>query len=305
VEGGIAITAATLPALVLLLWLTSTLAWWAFAFMPLPPAPPAWLAAARAACFGPMDSGLPAAAGWLMLGVAPASFLVAIVVLWRPELGPALRQAARRRLGQGVFVALALAIAVEGFWVAERVQAARAVTAAVPGPLTDEPLPEDYPRRTAPAPEFTLVDQHGARVSPAGLRGRPVVVTFVFAHCQTMCPFIVATLKRAAPAGTPVLLVTLDPWRDTPNTLAATAAQWGLPATFHVLSSRTVDDVVRVAGAWGVTLERNEQTGDIVHPGLVFLLDAEGRLAYTFSNPPAAWVREGLDRLDRAHVLAR
>jgi cytochrome oxidase Cu insertion factor (SCO1/SenC/PrrC family) len=60
-----------------------------------------------------------------------------------------------------------------------------------------------------------------------------------------------------------------------------------------------------VAEAYGVSFQRNDKTGDIVHPGLVFLIDADGRLGYTFNNPPAAWVREGLQRLGRAHVLAR
>jgi cytochrome oxidase Cu insertion factor (SCO1/SenC/PrrC family) len=279
--------------------------WWAFAFMPLPSAPPAWLTAARVACFGPMESGLPGPAGWMMLVLAPLSFLVTIVVLWGSELRGSLRHAVRRRLGQGVIAVLALATLVEGVWVGQRLQAAWVVSAWVPGPLDDATLPEAYPRQTAPAPAFTLIDQHGSAVSLVSFRGRPVVLTFVFAHCQTMCPYIVATLKRAAPERAEVLLVTLDPWRDTPSTLPSIARQWELPPAFHVLSSRTVTDVVRVAAVYGVSVERNERTGDIVHPGLVFLIDADGRLAYTFSNPPAAWVREGLQRLGRAHVLAR
>ncbi len=272
--------------------------------MPLPSEPPAWLTAARMACFGSTESGLPAAAGWMMLILAPASFLGAIVALWGSELGRSLRQAARSRSGQGMFAVLALVVAVESVWVVRKLEAGRAVTTWVPSPQGDGALPEAYPRQTAPAPDFTLVDQHGARVSLASLKGRPVVLTFVFAHCQTMCPFIVETLKRAAPEGGQVLLVTLDPWRDTPSALPGIVAQWGLPATFRVLSSRTVSDVLGVAQAYGMSFERNEKTGDIVHPGLVFLIDADGRLVYTFSNPPAAWVREGLHRLGRTHVLA-
>jgi cytochrome oxidase Cu insertion factor (SCO1/SenC/PrrC family) len=102
-----------------------------------------------------------------------------------------------------------------------------------------------------------------------------------------------------------VLLITLDPWRDTPSSLPGIARQWDLPSSFRVLSSRSVSDVLRVAEAYGVTFKRDEKTGDIVHPGLVFLVDGDGRLAYTFNNPPAAWVREGLERLGLAHALAR
>lgn len=293
------------PAVLVALWLTSTLLWWAFAFMPLPATPPEWLTAARAACFGPMPSGLPGAAGWMMLALAPLSFLIAIVVVWGGELGPSLRGALRGRPGQAVVAVFALAVLVEGVWVGQRVRAAWAVSAWAPGPLDDGALPEAYPRQAAPAPDFTLVDQHGAPVSLAGLRGRPVVLAFVFAHCQTVCPYVVATLKRAAPGQAEVLLVTLDPWRDTPGALPGIARQWELPAGFHVLSARATDDVARVAAAYGVGAQRDERTGDIVHPGLVVLIDADGRLAYTFNNPSADWVREGLQRLGRAHVLAR
>jgi cytochrome oxidase Cu insertion factor (SCO1/SenC/PrrC family) len=251
-----------------------------------------------------METGLPGGAGWLMLVLAPLSLFIAIVVLWGAELSSSLRQVARRRLGQGMFAALALATIVEGVWVMQRVQTAWAAIEAIPGPLDEMALPQSYPRQTQAAPDFTLIDQHGARVSLAAYKGRPVVLTFVFAHCQTMCPFIVATLKRAAPEGAEVLLITLDPWRDTPSSLAGIARQWELPPAFHVLSSRAVPDVLRVAESYRVSFERNEKTGDIVHPGLVFLVDAQGRLAYTFNNPPAAWVREGLERLARTHAVA-
>jgi cytochrome oxidase Cu insertion factor (SCO1/SenC/PrrC family) len=121
----------------------------------------------------------------------------------------------------------------------------------------------------------------------------------VFAHCTTICPLIVESIKRASPEalGAEVLLVTLDPWRDTVSALPGLARQWALPANAHVLSSSRVDDVVGVAAAFEVPVQRNESTGDVAHPGLVFLIDAEGRIAYVFNNPSPAWIREGLRRL--------
>jgi protein SCO1/2 len=293
-----------LPAFVVVLWVTSTLLWWTFAFTPLPSAPPPWLRAARAACFGAMENGLPAAQGWMLLVLAPASFLVAIVVLWGAELPASLRHAACTPLGRGVFVVMALALVAEGAWVARKVHAAWAVTTWALSPQDDTALPAEYPRQATVAPDFALVDQHGATVSLMSFRGRSVVLTFVFAHCQTMCPLIVDTLKRAAPGAGPseVLLVTLDPWRDTPSSLPGFAARWTMPERFRVLSSRNVQDVVNVIQAYGVPFTRDERSGDITHPGLVFLIDAGGRLVYTFSNPSPAWIREGLIRLERLHA---
>jgi protein SCO1 len=284
----------------------SVLVWWAFAFAPLPSRPPAWLSAARHACFGSADNGLPAAHGWMLLVLGPLSFLIGIVVLWGRELPRSLGAALHGRAGRVLTAALAVIVVFEGVWVARKIDAARAVSAWAA--LVDDAgaLPSDYPRATAPAPDFALVDQHGQTVSLARFRGRPVALTFVFAHCETLCPLIIETLKQAAP-DTPaltVLLVTLDPWRDTPSLLPTIAHTWALPDDFHVLSSRRADDVVRTTERYGVPFTRDQQTGDITHPGLVFLIDGDGRLAYTFNNPSAAWVREAVQRLGRLGVRA-
>ena len=296
-----------MPALVLLLWLVTTLAWWAFAFAPLPSEPPGWLSAARHACFGSADDGLPAPHGWMLLILGPASFLAGILVLWGRELPPSLARAGRTHAGRIAVVTLALAVTFQGVWVVRKMEAARAIGAATHAVQDDGALPVDYVRQDALAPGFSLVDQHDKRLSLAELRGRPVVLTFVFAHCETMCPLIVERLKQASGelADTPVLLVTLDPWRDTPGSLPGIAQRWALPGGFHVLSSPDAGEVLAVGAHYGVTSVRDERTGDITHPGLVFLIDADGRLAYTFSNPPAAWVQEGLRRLGPLHVRAR
>jgi protein SCO1/2 len=270
--------------------------------MPLPSDPPEWLTAARYACFGAVESGLPAASGWMLLVLAPASFLVAIFVLWGSELKASLLAVARLRLGQCLLAAIAVALVVEATWVTAKLRTAQAVATWDRG-IQDirAELPPEYPRQTNVAPELGLVDQHGKRIVLESFKGRPVVLTFVFAHCQSLCPLMVEAIKQAQPGATPseVLLVTLDPWRDTPNALPAIARQWEVPKNFHVLSSRSVEEVLSVINAYHVPFERNEKSGDIVHPGLVFLIDSEGRLAYTFNNPPPAWVREGLNRLGR------
>jgi cytochrome oxidase Cu insertion factor (SCO1/SenC/PrrC family) len=288
-----------LPALVFVLWLGAVLLWWGFAFMPLPSTPPEWLSAARAACFGSAESGLPALFGWMLLVLAPGSFLVGIFLLWGSELGASVRRVARSPLGACVFALIAAALIVEGIWVSTKVRAGVAVAAWDQGAQDASDLPATYPRQAVAAPDFTLVDQEGAAVSLGQFKGKPVVLTFVFAHCETMCPLLVQHIKQVAP-GTPpteVLLITLDPWRDTPSGLPGIARQWDIPKNFHILSSARASEVLSVIKAYQVPFERDEKTGNISHPGLVFLVDAQGRLSYTFNNPPSAWIREGLDRL--------
>jgi cytochrome oxidase Cu insertion factor (SCO1/SenC/PrrC family) len=288
-----------LPAFALVLWLAATLLWWGFAFMPTSAAPPEWLAAARAVCFGSVESGLPAAYGWMLLVLGPASFLVGILTLWGSELGASVLSLARSPVGACVFAVIAAGVITEGGWIVTKVRVGLAAAEWAPGARDSPHLPVTYPRQVAVAPDFALVDQDGERISLGRFKGKPVLLTFVFAHCQAMCPLLVQNLKQASPSVPPseVLMVTLDPWRDTPSTLAGIARQWDVPKNFHVLSSPSVAEVLRVVSAYQVPFERNEKTGDIVHPGVVFLVDAQGRLAYTFNNPPPAWIREGLGRL--------
>ncbi|MBI2207633.1 MAG: SCO family protein [Candidatus Rokubacteria bacterium] len=292
------------PALLVVLWVASVAVWWALAFMPLPSEPPEWLTAARYACFGAMENGWPEAFGWILLVLAPASFLAAIVVLWGSEVGPSLRELARSRVGRTVLAAVAITVVVEATWVARKVFTARAIAEATAVVSDDGALPARYPRGATLARDFALVDQHGASVSLAQFRGRPVVVTFIFGNCQTLCPLVVETLKRVPPGAgrAEVLLVSLDPWRDTPSALAGIARQWHLPPHFRVLTARRPDEALAVADAFGVAHERDDRTGDITHPGLVFVVDADGRLAYTFNNPSAAWVTEALARVRVTHA---
>ena len=77
------------------------------------------------------------------------------------------------------------------------------VAGATPGP-TASPGPGGYapPRRKA-RPALTqgepqLIDQRGQRFTLASLRGEPLIVTFVSAHCTDACPLINAQFAEAA-----------------------------------------------------------------------------------------------------------
>lgn len=284
-------------------WLAVTAVWWALAFAPLP-VPADWLAAARAACFGTLPNGLPDTWGWMLLVLGPLSMLGFLVAVWGREVVASLRWLARRPDGLLLLTVLLVATGGGAGWVGQRVAAVRDAGAAAVAVPAAEPLPEFYPRGVDPAPPLGLVDQAGATIELADLGGRPAFVTFAYGHCATMCPTLVTTLHRAeatlgaeAPA---VVVVTLDPWRDTPGSLPSIVAGWGLDrlGRAHALSG-AVAQVEAVRESWGVSAERDLQTGEIVHPGLIFVVDGAGRLAYRFNNPPPEWLVEAVARLDR------
>ena len=146
--------------------------------------------------------------------------------------------------------------------------------------------PETYPRLDQAAPALQLVAQTGDIVDLARFAGRPVLVTFAFAHCTTICPVIVKqtldaqAMLRGSPAYPAVLIVTLDPWRDTPSRLPALAESWQLPAGDAFVLSGAVEQVESVLNAWNIPRSRNESTGDVTHPSLVYVVDNNGRIAF-------------------------
>jgi cytochrome oxidase Cu insertion factor (SCO1/SenC/PrrC family) len=114
-----------------------------------------------------------------------------------------------------------------------------------------------------------------------------VLVTFAYAHCETVCPLVVQEVVRArerlADRNPQVVVITLDPWRDTPSRLAAMARQWELPDDAYVLSG-PVPDVEAALDRWGVARTRDTQSGEITHPQVVYVLDGDGRIAFSVTG---------------------
>lgn len=282
-------------------WLAVTLMWWALAFAPLP-LPPQVLATARSVCFGSTPDGLPEPWGWAGLIVSPLAMLGFLLGVWGRELGSQLRELATRPIGRAVLVGFLAVPLVGATWVVDRVATARRSRAALEFSTLPKELPTTYPRLSTPAPALGLVDQRGEIVSIESLAGRPVLLTFAFAHCQTICPVMVETLKQAAaevPQLDPVVVVvTLDPWRDTPSSLPSLFAGWHLDAVpiAHVLSGE-VEQVLAVLEAWNMPWERDAKSGDVSHPAMVHVLAPDGTLGYSFNGPTAAWVAEAARRV--------
>jgi protein SCO1/2 len=283
-----------------LAWFGITAGWWALAFAPLPRAE-VWLAAARRVCFGTPPNGLPEPWGWMLLVLAPAAALAFLLVVWGRSLGRALLRLPSRPVGWLV-IAVIGGVTLYGAWVVGG-RVAVAARASSPAAASSEPLPASYPRTEQPAPPLRLTDQNGAPFDLASLRGRPVFLTFAYGHCTTICPLLVDAMRKASDdypgEPPPTVVVTLDPWRDTPSALPGLAREWRLDRLRGGrLLSGPPEAVVAAAEAYEVGFARDERTGEITHAGMVLVLDAEGRIAYRFLGPPAHWLIEAARRLE-------
>ncbi len=259
-----------------------TAAWWALALWPASSATPEWLLRTREVCFGATRNALPNAGGWILLVGEPIGLVAVLAVIWgnalREGLAAALARPAGRVILAGVVLAAAAGLGAAARVVAEvrgepfTVRTSGDVVAAVAAGRVNDSVPA-----------LSLVDQHGDSVSVQSFAGRPVIVTFAFGHCTTVCPLTVqaarTAARRLAQRGAVLLVVTLDPWRDTESRLPFLAETWELGERMHVLSG-DVASVERTLSAWRVPRTRNPASGDVTHPSMVYVVSPEGRLAY-------------------------
>lgn len=102
------------------------------------------------------------------------------------------------------------------------------------------------PLEARPTPDFTLRDPEGRSVSLADLRGKAVVLHFVYAGCPDVCPLHADLIARVQGMvnQTPMrdlvrfVSITTDPERDTPEVLQGYGETRGLdPANWVFLTS--------------------------------------------------------------------
>jgi protein SCO1/2 len=138
------------------------------------------------------------------------------------------------------------------------------------------------PVRAAPA--LSLRDQRGRNVDLQELRGRAVLVSFLFANCPDTCPLTAANMRIALDGlgsnarDLEILTVSVDPEGDSPAAVRRFLRLHRLSGRMEWLTG-TRNELERVWKAWGVaTGETPDEPGLIVHSGQVFGIDAAGRI---------------------------
>ena len=222
-------------------------------------------------------------------------------------------------IGGVVFLALIVAL---GLWVGEfagermaRVAPPPAAPTAMPAPAPLFPAPVlartfanilPYAPATPldePGP-FRLIDQERRIIDNRDLRGHFSLVFFGYTNCGNFCvrtldllSLVLAELGTAADAVT-VYFITVDPGRDTRAELASWVS--GLHERVRALTG-TEEQIEQALMAFGVQrvvhAPANAQTADyaVEHPGVVLLLDRQGRFRRTFA--------EGVSPFEIAHYL--
>ena len=142
--------------------------------------------------------------------------------------------------------------------------------------------------------EFALTDQHGSAFGPEQLRGHWTLVFFGFSHCADICPTTMAVLAETYQALKPeeqadlqVVLVTVDPERDTPKQLGEYLVRFdpgflGLSGDHAAL----MGFASQLHSAYEPEFETTENY-QVTHSGNLMLINPEGEL-HSYFRPPFA-----------------
>ena len=130
--------------------------------------------------------------------------------------------------------------------------------------------------------QFT--DTKGAKRVLADYRGKPVVVSMIFTHCEYACPVILEDLARFEESLTAAereavdwLLISFDAKRDTPEVLAAYAKKNELNPEYWSLLHTEDAGVRETAAVLGVRYKETP-TGGYSHANRITVLDAQGKI---------------------------
>ncbi|HWZ64210.1 MAG TPA: SCO family protein [Steroidobacteraceae bacterium] len=181
-----------------------------------------------------------------------------------------------------ILVPAAACAALAGFWLAHELD--REAPTLASGTWLPQPKA---------LPDFQLLDDRGRPYTTADLTSAPTLVYFGFTHCPDVCPTTLVKLaqieRQAALPGLRVVLVSVDPQRDTPPLLSRYVHAFD--PSFSGLTG-SPQEIARVARDFGVAVNRVDLPGGdytMDHSAIVFLVARAGVVAIFTPpyDPPA------------------
>lgn len=155
-------------------------------------------------------------------------------------------------------------------------------------------------------PRFALTDHHGRAVTEADFAGRPMLVFFGYATCQSICevalPAMAETLHLLGPGAAALepLVISVDPVNDTPEAMRAAMA-----ALHPAITGLTGDEASLAAAREGFGVESElvfigpDGVPVYSHGSFLYLVGGDGRL---LSLLPPILSPERMADLIRGHL---
>ncbi len=138
--------------------------------------------------------------------------------------------------------------------------------------------------------DATLVDQNGSYVSLASLKGKPMVVDFIYTSCPGTCLMETAKLANVALRLGPelgskvsIVSITVDPEHDGPKQLLDYSRQQGADEKGWYFLTGSPAAIDRALGGFKVFREK-EPDGSVSHIVSMFLVGPDGRELHEYNG---------------------
>lgn len=142
---------------------------------------------------------------------------------------------------------------------------------------------------------FTLVNQDGKTVSERDFAGKPYLMFFGFTHCPDVCPTTLQQISDMLTAmgpkaeGLKVAFVTVDPERDTPETLKTYLSSFDPRIVGLTGSPEQVAAAIKSFRAYAKKVPGQNGDYTMEHTAIVYLMNARnGFVGAVNLNRPAA-----------------
>jgi len=151
-------------------------------------------------------------------------------------------------------------------------------------------------------PDFSLTERNGENVSLAHLRGKIWIADFIYTSCTDTCPLQTGRMARlqeeySSKPDIQLVSVTVDPERDTPQTLSLYAARHNADAKRWFFLTGQRDRIIRlIQDGFHLSVAAlpngAESSGMIPHSPRFVLIDKDARIrGYYDSRELEAFVR--------------
>ena len=147
------------------------------------------------------------------------------------------------------------------------------------------------PQRVISAPGFELTNQFGQMTSLSQLRGKVVILTFLYTNCPDTCPLYISNIQLAmtelgsSADEVALMAITVDPERDSVETLREYTSS--LPFSWLYLTGEP-EQLKAVWSEYGIYVEKLEEETtaghshaghegyEVIHTTIVKLIDRDG-----------------------------
>jgi protein SCO1/2 len=142
-----------------------------------------------------------------------------------------------------------------------------------------------------PAPDFALIDQDGNTMQLSSLRGKVVLLDFIYTSCPGPCPLLSRkfsqfqkTLGERVGKEVVLLSITVDPQHDTPAVLQQYARRYQADTAGWKFLTGSTQAIVSVAYQYGADFY-GEPGKEINHLVATYIIDQAGNMVKVLKGP--------------------